>query len=790
MKNKTWMALAPLAAALAAPAALAEDQELENIVVTAQSRAQSEREVPIAMQVVTLQQIEDLGAANLSDMNGYVPGLSVDGSQPTQPNFSLRGIGTGDFGIGTDAAVGVYVDGVYAGKTGGSLLDFNDVQRVEVLKGPQGTLFGRNSAAGAISIVANEPEQGTDANAMLRYGRWNTIEFKGMVNLPLADDMALRASVVRKGSEGWLTDTTTGQKFGADGNWGSRIALKWTPDADSKLVATWEHETLDQPARFTFSLVNVPPSATATPALPPDPATFINPLDSPLQNDAPNRETRAFDGVSLRYETNVGGMHFTSISAMRYFHSSNAEDNDGTSNVRTYLSTTNAEGNSSLQQEFKLAAKNDLADWIAGASFYADRASQDSTVATTTDTINTIWANSPGLNAQTGGLPLFDYLDYALAMPGSGFGLGNSWQEHMINTNNTSSYSFYTDVIFHLGAATNLTTGLRFTRDTKQASWYVPPYAAAALDAQFLGTAGTTFGQLAGIRNIIFNSAAKFAANGTSAQRSWGDVSPRLVLDHKVNKDTMLFASVSRGFQSGGYDVFNPLASFEPEHMVNYEAGVKGSLAAMHASYEASLFHYKFSNLQNITLVTGTGTIPVYDVTTSDQSATGLDLGGRIELAHDLSAFGSAEFIRQQYDHYTFGDNLTGAPDNLDGQPVGTPLWSLAAGLRYGWAAAGGKAEALLQGTYQSATRCNLLIQQNFGCLNTGAVQTGMSQTKLDLRVGWNGNHFGYALLVNNLLNKQYVVGAGAGESGYTLGTPTASITMPRFIGIEINASL
>ena len=88
-----------------------------------------------------------------------MPGLEVSAEQPTQPSYALRGISTDDFGIGTDSAVGVYVDGVYAGKTGGALLAFNDVERIEVLKGPQGTLFGRNSAAGAISIITNEPER-------------------------------------------------------------------------------------------------------------------------------------------------------------------------------------------------------------------------------------------------------------------------------------------------------------------------------------------------------------------------------------------------------------------------------------------------------------------------------------------------------------------------------------------------------------------------------------------------------------------------------------------------------
>ena len=147
------LALAFACGATAQPVVAQED--IQTVVVTAQSRTQTERDVPITMSVISMDQINTLGANNLAELNGYIPGLVVNDSEPTQPSFSLRGIGPSDFGIGTDAPVGIYVDGVYTGKTGGALMNFNDIARVEVLKGPQGTLFGRNSAAGALSIVTN-----------------------------------------------------------------------------------------------------------------------------------------------------------------------------------------------------------------------------------------------------------------------------------------------------------------------------------------------------------------------------------------------------------------------------------------------------------------------------------------------------------------------------------------------------------------------------------------------------------------------------------------------------------
>ena len=181
----------------------------------------------IALQVVTSQQIEKLTATDLASMDGYVPGLAVGGEQPTQPNFTLRGISVSDFGIGTDSPIGIYEDGVYTGKTGGALLLFNDVQHIEVLKGPQGTLFGRNSAAGAISVVTNQPTAGWSADAKVRFGNYGEQYYEAMVNAPLGPDMAARVTFVDNRSDGWLHDSATGQRYHSNGDWGTRAQLLW-----------------------------------------------------------------------------------------------------------------------------------------------------------------------------------------------------------------------------------------------------------------------------------------------------------------------------------------------------------------------------------------------------------------------------------------------------------------------------------------------------------------------------------------------------------------------------------
>src|SRR6187549_1343194 len=193
--------------------AMAEDavaEEIEEIVVTAQLRSQSLQDVPIAIQVVDRQLISDVAAENMGDLNGFVPGLVVSATSPTQPRYQIRGIQTGDFGVGTDPAVGVYVDGIYAARSGASLLAFNDIERIEVLKGPQGTLFGRNSAAGAISIVTNQPANEFDSLLRVRFGQYGKQYYEGMINTPITDSLALRMNGVYNKSDGWLKDAATG----------------------------------------------------------------------------------------------------------------------------------------------------------------------------------------------------------------------------------------------------------------------------------------------------------------------------------------------------------------------------------------------------------------------------------------------------------------------------------------------------------------------------------------------------------------------------------------------------
>jgi len=458
-----------------------EDASIAKVTITAQNRTQQLQDVPISIQVVTSDQINKLAANNIADMNGFIPGLVIDASQPTQPNFSIRGIGTTDFGIGTDAPVGIYIDGVYAGKTGGALMNFNDVERVEVLKGPQGTLFGKNSAAGAISVITKEPSNDLENEANARISQYSGRYLDAMLNVPLSDTVALRFTMVDNKSNGWLKDSNTGQELNNNGDWGTRTSLRWNAPAQTKVIFSWEHESLNQNGRPEIGLIPVTLQLPA-PQFPANPNTYLNPLSAPAYNNlADNIEKRKFDGLTIRIEHPFEWAAFNSTTAYRHFDSSNLIDNTGTTQLNSYLGTANIESNKTWQQEFKLSGKNDTVDWLTGVSLFSESATQTSRVITNTDSLDTIFNNLSGF-------PVFSALNGIAQQSGIPVNLlGNSWIESMNVSTSAKSYAIYGDVIWHVAPKFNLTTGIRYTYDSKNFDWYSPSRSAPGLD-NALGT--------------------------------------------------------------------------------------------------------------------------------------------------------------------------------------------------------------------------------------------------------------------------------------------------------------
>ncbi|MFC4528963.1 TonB-dependent receptor [Dyella halodurans] len=763
---------------------------LGNVTVTAQSRTQEVQSVPIALQIVTAKQIDTLAATDLSKMDIFVPGLVVDASQPTQPTYELRGISTSNFGVGTESAVGVYVDGVYAARSGGALLAFNDIARIEVLKGPQGTLFGRNAAGGAISIVTNEPTDKFEGDARVRIGNEGQRYADALLNIPINKDMALRLSVLDNQSDGWIKDAATGKEYGGANQWGTRAVYRWNITDDTRVLLSWDHEKLNQAPEPAIGLIPLSNDTNQRAPFPADPTTYLNPLHAPLYNDAIGAaETRRFDGATLSIDHSFSWGSLVSTTAWRGFDTFNRGDYDGTNHVVTYLDTTNVEHNNSWYQEFKLTGNNDLMDWVSGVSYYQEQARQQSQTNTNTSSLDTLAQNVLGV-----GTPLTDITN-GLAAMGLPFSLlGYPWHEAISNDGNFKAYAAFGDVIWHVNDKFNITTGLRYTRDEKDFSWYNMPRSAPAFDGVIAGLNGLGITQLLPPQaqmalaafggNVIFPN---FVGVPVSAHNTWNNFSPRVVADYKFTPDVMGYVSVTRGYKAGGYNSVEVGSTFAPETVTNYEAGIKSLFPDQNLLLNASMYYYRYNNLQSLALDPNSAgsAVPVYIVNSSNQEAKGLELEAQWRPIESFRISFNGAYIDDTYRNATAPDGT-----NLDGQPTGTPKFSAAASLAYTWHhVANGDVEFDLSQAYRGKARCNSDSQVQGSCNISPNFQIGTSQQRTDARLGWSaaGDRWGVALYGTNIFNKRYVTGVN-NISTSVFGTPFASISPPRVYGVELHA--
>lgn len=489
------------------------------------------------------------------------------------------------------------------------MLAFADVARIEVLKGPQGTLFGRNSAAGAVSITTNQPSDEFEARVGVRLGEYEKRRIEALLNVPLADTLALRVNALVNQRDGWLTDGATGQDYDREDNWAVRGALRWDITPNTQATLSYTHDDVDQDARPAIGIVDV--SGPGLPPVPADPNAYISPFTDTIYNDAiDNHETRELDEVTLNITHDFGTVTFTSLTSARQFETENREDEDGTNRADLYFDTNNREENRSFYQEFRLAGGTEAIDWIAGVSYYDESARQRSDTFANTSSINNTLANAIGATP-------FQDLQDGLELGGvDATVMGLGWGEDMINRGEYTAAAAFADVIWHATDRLNLTFGLRYTRDEKTFSWLNTPRSAPELDATLAALVGggaidqatadafqfDVIFDMNGFADIECDNGVN-VAEGVVCERSdsWENVSPRLVADYSLTDDVMVFASYARGYKAGGFNSVQPGSRFDNEDVDNYEIGIKSELDNG-LVLNLSAFSYLYEGKQAISL--------------------------------------------------------------------------------------------------------------------------------------------------------------------------------------------
>ena len=770
---------------------------LDAIVVTAQSRQQELQDVPIALQVVDQQLLDDVAADNLGDIDAFVPGLVVDAAQPTQPSFRLRGVETSNFGIGTDPAVGVFVDGVYGGRGGGVLQPFVDVERIEVLKGPQGTLFGRNTAAGAISLVTRRPQNETEARLRLRLGNYGKQYADAMWNLPTGDNSALRFNALFNHSDGWFQDGATGKDLGGENVWATRAAWQVGLGENTTALVSWDHESLDQNGRVTTGIVPLP-AYPQRPPVPVDPDDYLDPRDIPTYSDATNAEWRTFDGVTLIVDHALTWGHLTSTTSWRQYDALNQTEEDGTDRADLYIDSVNTESNETFYQEFKFAGSNARLDWVAGASFFKEDADQTSEVNTNTAAVDNIVRNL-GVAYELG-VPdgsLFNFTSMLAQMNGIPISLvGDRWNERFTNTLSTTAYAAFGDVIWRATDKLNLTFGLRYTRDEKDFTWLNTPRNAPELEAKLdlleslgffdaLAQMGIPITRELLTFDMAFIDPPAMVNKGVLVRdkRSWSDFSPRFVIDYHFNDKAMVFGSLAKGYKAGGFNALQIGPAFENEDVWNAEVGIKQSFGRF--SYNASLFHYRYDNRQSIRLIdpdpNNPVDIPRFVFDTGDLEATGIDFDMRWKVTDAFTLDAQAEWIDSKYKDYVTPEGV-----DLDGEPTGEPRFTASVGAAYRMSLGdSGDLRLSARHAYRGRTRCNAGSDQQGDCGVNALLDIGEPRERTDVRVGWTSPQgtWSWAVYGNNIFDNQYVKGLNTYGRG-PLGVVGATISEPRTYGM------
>lgn len=353
------------AMAQTAPAPEPQDESrLEEIVVTAQKRAQNLQDVPISVVALTSDAIAASGVSSVEGISSLVPGITLT-RQSAATIIFIRGIGTTGGQAGQEGAVATFVDGVYQPSMSGSTFSLNNIERIEVLKGPQGTLYGRNATGGAVNVITREPSFTRTGQAEFGYGSHNTVDASAYVSLPIVDNVIAAdiAAIYSNVMDGFGRNVITGGKANTRKDWSLRSKILIQPSEDTKIVLSGDY-TEDSGA-FGVSLRPLPGSTRILQGPVADLGSFYN-----IENDFdPSLKTKNW-GVSGRIEQNFGGARLTSITAYRDLKQFQNLDLD--TGPLPLFEFNGHERNWQFTQELQLASASDSrVQWIAGL-FYLD----------------------------------------------------------------------------------------------------------------------------------------------------------------------------------------------------------------------------------------------------------------------------------------------------------------------------------------------------------------------------------------------------------------------------------
>lgn len=803
-KQKTSLRKAKIASAIAVALmpqlASAEEQaaqnsynEIEVIEVSAQRRVESIQAVPIAISAFSDETLRKLGAENLNDLGLFTPGLETNNATATQTTFNIRGITTNDFGIGLDPAVAVYIDGVYVGRRGTSNLNFNDIERVEVLKGPQGTLFGRNSAAGAVNILTKRPVDDTEGSIQLTLGNYDKVKLEASYNTPLSDSVAMRTSVVRNYRGGYVDVVGQRDKIGNNNDWSFRNDILWQVNDDLEAVLRFDISEIDQDSR---------PAATLNTAY-----GSGDPYGAVETDWEDNKEVRDARGLSLEVNYDLGNMLFTSITAYRDFTRYNAMEDDGSAFDRAYFGSILDEDQSQFSQEFRLTGATEQFKWTLGATYFDEDMTQDTHANFNFQTLDGFAMTNAGIDpsmipAIQPGLGMAGFFSQivpaetiAQIMAGTPLqpehvlgilvlnNYGRSFNELTNNRSQTKSYAVYGDGTYSLTDKLDLTLGLRYSVDKKTFD----------INTQYQNTIDMAF---QGIEDIPIGLAFSVPTQSQQSDK-WSKLTPRVVLDYQWTPQLMTYLSYAEGFKSGGYNTLGLAPPVDEETVKSTEVGMKSFWFEQKLKLNLSAFYYDYNDLQQHELDGPAGTVPTYNLRNVDAKGQGIELETQWQVTPQLILSANYGYLDTEYTKWGLfpWEDSVEESDSLLGEPIsGMPKHNVYLAADHTVSLDSHLLNFHLDWVYTSERQTDIdgpslpVLPYNpsevKGLTDDNRID---SYSLLNARVSLLDEEGSYRIsaYVDNLLDEEYLLGIGG--QAMAVGSPIANRGLPRMFGVEFN---
>ena len=624
-----------------------EENELIEVVVSSRRRIEKVQDVPIAISVITGKQAEQTGAFNVNRIKELVPSVQLYSSNPRNTGINIRSLGS-PFGLtndGIDPGVGFYVDGVYYARPAATTLDFIDVEQIEVLRGPQGSLFGKNTTSGAFNITTRKPSFTSGADFEVSYGNYSFLQAKASVTGALGKKVAGRISFSGTQRDGLIDNVATGRPTNTLNNQGIRGQLLFTPSDNTNIILAADITT-QRPDGYAQVVAGVAPTQRAAyrqfDAIIKDlnyQLPSLNAFDRKIDHDTPWRSGQDMGGISLNIDTKIGSGTLTSTTAWRFWNWDPSNDRDFTG-LQVLAKSQNPTRQTQFTQEVRYAGQ--LTSKISGVVgvFFIDQTSKTNG---TEESGNAQWRFAQSSTSSLWKTPgLFE-----------GYGIKTDASIR------SSSAAVFGQIDWAITERLHVLPGVRYNFDKKDASY----------DRRTYGGLQTTDPALIALKKSVYSDQS-FASNTDNT-----DFSGNLTLTYKVSDKINAYATYAKSYKPVGVNVAGlptdskglpllDLAVIKPEKVNHYEVGVKTS-PFKNSVFNLTFFNTEIKDFQTNVQAAELGVNRGYLANADKVRVRGAELDASFVVNQHLTINGAATYTDGKYIKFTNAPlplEETGAP--------------------------------------------------------------------------------------------------------------------------------